>query len=77
MTVTDHNSAVQLLSSQFSVTVILVIFKKRIFSNSLKILMGQLITGLKADDCNCNYGHPKMADVESGKNIFLSIKLFL
>jgi hypothetical protein len=22
----------------------------------------------KADDRNCNYGHPKMADVESGKN---------
>jgi hypothetical protein len=24
----------------------------------------------KADDRNCNYGHPKMADVESGKNLF-------
>jgi hypothetical protein len=24
----------------------------------------------KADDRNCNYGHPKMADVESGKNVF-------
>jgi hypothetical protein len=23
----------------------------------------------KPDDRNCNYGHPKMADVESGKNI--------
>jgi hypothetical protein len=23
----------------------------------------------KADDRNCNYGHPKMADVESGKKI--------
>ena len=23
----------------------------------------------KADDRNCNYGHPKMADVESGKNL--------
>jgi hypothetical protein len=22
----------------------------------------------KGDDRNCNYGHPKMADVESGKN---------
>ena len=31
----------------------------------------------KADDRNYNYGHPKMADVESGKNVFLSIKLFL
>ena len=24
----------------------------------------------KADDCNCNYGHPKMEDVESGKHVF-------
>ena len=24
----------------------------------------------KADDRNCIYGHPKMADVESGKNLF-------
>ena len=24
----------------------------------------------KADDRNCKYGHPKMADVESGKNLF-------
>ena len=23
----------------------------------------------KADARNCNYGHPKMADVESGKNL--------
>jgi hypothetical protein len=23
----------------------------------------------KADDRNCNYGHPKMAEVESGKNV--------
>jgi hypothetical protein len=29
----------------------------------------------KADDRNCNCGHPKMVNVESGKN--LSIKLFL
>ena len=25
----------------------------------------------KADDRNCNYGHPKKADVESGKNLFV------
>ena len=25
----------------------------------------------KAGDCNCNYGHPKMADVESGKIFFV------
>jgi len=31
----------------------------------------------KTDDRNCNYGHPKMADMESGKNVFLTIKLFL
>jgi hypothetical protein len=24
----------------------------------------------KDDDRNCYYGHPKMADVESGKNLF-------
>ena len=46
------------------------------YKNSLKILMGQLITGLKADDCNCNYGHPKMADVESGKNLFCRSNCF-
>jgi hypothetical protein len=32
-----------------------------------------MFTGGKADDCNCNYGHPKMADVESGKNVFVSL----
>ena len=30
----------------------------------------------KADDCNCNYGHPKMADVESGKNLFCRLNCF-
>jgi hypothetical protein len=24
----------------------------------------------KGDDRNCNYGHSKVADVESGKNLF-------
>jgi hypothetical protein len=24
----------------------------------------------KADDRNCNYGHPKMADMKLGKNLF-------
>jgi hypothetical protein len=26
----------------------------------------------KADDRSCNYGHPKMADVESGKQNFVN-----
>jgi hypothetical protein len=30
----------------------------------------------KADDRNCNYGHPKMADVESGKNLFCQLNCF-
>jgi hypothetical protein len=32
----------------------------------------------KADDHNCNYGygHPKMADVESGKNVFCRLNCF-
>jgi hypothetical protein len=30
----------------------------------------------KADDRNCNYGHPKMADVESGKNLFCRLNCF-
>jgi hypothetical protein len=30
----------------------------------------------KADDRNCNYGHPKMADVESGKNLFCRLDCF-
>ena len=25
---------------------------------------------------NCNYGHPKMADVESGKNVFCRLNCF-
>jgi hypothetical protein len=30
----------------------------------------------KADDRNCNYGHPKMADVESSKNLFCGLNCF-
>ena len=30
----------------------------------------------KADDRNCNYGHTKMADVESGKNVFCRLNCF-
>ena len=30
----------------------------------------------KADDRNCNYGHPKMADVESSKNLFCRLNCF-
>ena len=30
----------------------------------------------KADDSKCNYGHPKMADVESGKNLFCRLNCF-
>jgi hypothetical protein len=30
----------------------------------------------KAGDRNCNYGHPKMADVESGNNLFCRLICF-
>ena len=30
----------------------------------------------KADDRNCNYGQPKMAHVESGKNLFCRLNCF-
>ena len=30
----------------------------------------------KADDHNCNYSHPKMVDVESGKNLFCRLNCF-
>ena len=30
----------------------------------------------KADDRNCNYGQPKMTDVESGKNVFCRLNCF-
>ena len=30
----------------------------------------------KVDDRSCNYGHPKMADVESGKNVFCRLNCF-
>ena len=36
----------------------------------------QIIYWGKADDRNCKYGHPKMADVESGKNLFCRINCF-
>ena len=39
-------------------------------SNSVKHHWG------KTDDRNCNYGHLKMADVESGKNLFCRLNCF-
>jgi hypothetical protein len=30
----------------------------------------------KADDRNCNYGHPKIATMESGKNFFGRLNCF-
>jgi hypothetical protein len=30
----------------------------------------------KADDRNCNYGHPKMADMKLGKNLFCQLNCF-
>ena len=30
----------------------------------------------KADDRNCNYGHPKMADMKLGKNFFCRLNCF-
>ena len=30
----------------------------------------------KADDRNCNYGHPKMADMKLGKNLFCRLNCF-
>jgi hypothetical protein len=30
----------------------------------------------KADDRNCNYGHPKMADMKLGKNLFCWLNCF-
>ena len=30
----------------------------------------------KADDRNCNYGHPKMADMKLDKNVFRQLNCF-
>jgi len=30
----------------------------------------------KADDRNCNYSHPKMADMKLGKNLFCRLNCF-
>jgi hypothetical protein len=30
----------------------------------------------KADDCNCNYSHPKMVDMKLGKNLFCQLNCF-
>ena len=30
----------------------------------------------KADDRNCNYGHPKMAGMKLGKNLFCRLNCF-
>jgi hypothetical protein len=30
----------------------------------------------KADDLNCNYGHPKKADMKLGKNLFCPLNCF-
>ena len=30
----------------------------------------------KADDRNCNYGHPKMANMKLGKNLFFRLNCF-
>ena len=30
----------------------------------------------KADDRNCNYGHPRMADMKLGKNLFCRLNSF-
>jgi hypothetical protein len=30
----------------------------------------------KADDRNCNYGHPKMADMKLDKNLFCRLNCF-
>ena len=47
------------------------------FNQPLYIIIGTLqrtfqlyVHWGKADDSNCNYGHPKIADVESSKNLF-------
>ena len=39
-------------------------------------ILCQIIQWGKADDRNCNYGLPKMADVESGKNLFCRLNCF-
>ena len=43
---------------------------RSVFSDHLSYHWG------KADDHNCNYSHPKMADVESGKDLFGRLNCF-
>ena len=44
----------------------------------LVTMMMTLFTGVKlmSHPSNCNYGHPKMADVESGKNLCCRLNCF-
>ena len=54
---------------------ITILRQKIIFFPILGSAPGNIHWG-KADDRNCNYGHPKMADVESGKNLFCRLNCF-
>ena len=71
------DSALQMLPSVLKVFTRLV--KPLVFSQKLIFFFTSEIAIVhwgKADDRNCNYGHPKMADVESGKNLFCRLNCF-
>ena len=47
------------------------------FSETINLIELKLyIHSGKADDRNCNYGHPKMADMQLGKNLFCRLNCF-
>ena len=66
-------------------------FQKEVFTGTDTVLLGFFLGSLcssvtkpyshynhwgKADDRNCNYGHPKMADMKLGKNLFCRLNCF-
>ena len=59
--------------------------KVRIENNKYEKSLKRVLTSIgryaqyhwgKADDRNCNYGHPKMADMKLGKNLFCRLNCF-
>ena len=49
---------------------IMSVFCYHTMQPTLAIFGSSVSHWVKADDRNCNYGHPKMADMKLGKNIY-------
>ena len=63
-------------ASKISLPKIHIILSSKVSKMAVMKVETEIIHWGKADDRNCNYGHPKMADVESGKNLFCRLNCF-